>query len=396
MNRSYPTCVKRYCFKCVNFLETWLHVAFAPVAIEAQQLAVIGASLAAPAPRGDVVSFHFIELKMTAALRADAVLPFVGFALLAFGERADVEVSLGAGEHEGVNAFLVGHVVVHHQGGDFLLQLGGIKHIILESIVQTAPIDAFHLAAVGGEGELHPLDDVPEVGPQFVGVGVVLMRGHVALDVAFVDPLQRGFEDLLADGRAVDVVLGEQVSCAVALAEFQLGVSQPRTGVHGVAQFLVEEFLTGDVDDAEPIELLFVVALAKVDHQFVIQDLFALDVGEVVKGAVVDGEVAVDVLAKTDGALLTVHDLEVVFGVLDPVHHVERKALADGIEHGVALGDIVDELALVGRADVEPAAETDHALFGVIDVALRHLADGDLVQFDVHFPVPFRLMIIRA
>jgi hypothetical protein len=49
------------------------------------------------APRGDVVGFHLFVRKMLAASDADALLPFVSCAPLAFAESADIQISFIAG-----------------------------------------------------------------------------------------------------------------------------------------------------------------------------------------------------------------------------------------------------------------------------------------------------------
>ena len=105
------------------------------------------------------------------------------------------------------------------------------------------------------------------------------------------------------------------------------------------------------------------------------------------------------ILADADGALLAVDDFvggnaskrcaTVVgtFGIVlphRPIHHVEGESLREGVDDGVALFLLIDELALVWRAHVETAPIGAHALLVVVFVSLHQLADGDLVQFDFH------------
>ena len=97
-----------------------------------------------------------------------------------------------------------------------------------------------------------------------------------------------------------------------------------------------------------------------------------------------DGEVTVDVLAKGDSALLAVHHLVGLLVGDDPVHDVQREALADGVYDGIALLLVIHELTLILRADVEQTAVADHTLLGVVEVAVGNLTDGDLLQFDFH------------
>ena len=95
--------------------------------------------------------------------------------------------------------------------------------------------------------------------------------------------------------------------------------------------------------------------------------------------AEVEGEVAVDVLADADGALLSVDDLEGVVVAHGPIHHIEREALCERVDDGIALFFLVDELALVRRAHVEAAAIGTHAVLVVVHVAFGQLADGVFV-----------------
>ena len=62
-----------------------------------------------------------------------------------------------------------------------------------------------------------------------------------------------------------------------------------------------------------------------------------------------------------------------------PIHHIEREALGERVDDGIALFFLVDELALVGRTYVEASAIGAHAVFVVVHVALGQLADGDFV-----------------
>lgn len=77
-----------------------------------------------------------------------------------------------------------------------------------------------------------------------------------------------------------------------------------------------------------------------------------------------EGEVASVVLAERDCTLLTVEYFERPVVVDNPVEDVEGESLEDGLDHRVALFVLVDELALVGRADVEPAVVAEDTLLG--------------------------------
>jgi len=116
---------------------------------------------------------------------------------------------------------------------------------------------------------------------------------------------------------------------------------------------------------------------ATVDHEVVVEDLQLLVVGQVVEVQVVNREVAFDVLADTDRALLAIDDLEVAVVADRPIHHVQREVLADGVDDRSALLLPVDELTLIRRADVEPAAVADDASLLVVLVALGELPNTD-------------------
>ncbi len=101
-------------------------------------------------------------------------------------------------------------------------------------------------------------------------------------------------------------------------------------------------------------------------------------------------------MAEADRALLAVQHFKAAVRVLHPIHHIQGEALADGIQHRVALFGVVDEFALVLGPDVEPAAVPQHAFLGVIHVALGDFADADFFQFNFHWTAPFlRMRILK-
>ncbi|WKZ81367.1 MAG: hypothetical protein QY327_05565 [Fimbriimonadaceae bacterium] len=107
-------------------------------------------------------------------------------------------------------------------------------------------------------------------------------------------------------------LFADRIGGAAGLAEPALGIGEPGAGVDRVAQFLVGQLLARDVDDLEPVELFLVRALADVDLELVVKDLLLPDGGEVAEevGRLVDldSEVAHDVLAEANRALLPVHE----------------------------------------------------------------------------------------
>src|SRR4051794_5358672 len=101
-------------------------------------------------------------------------------------------------------------LVVRHELPDSALQSNRVKSVLAESVVELAPGNTLHYgAAAFRKGRLHPVDDLYEVVPQLGGVRVMLMQGHVVLDVTMVDPLDDGFEVLLTDGRPCQVDASE-------------------------------------------------------------------------------------------------------------------------------------------------------------------------------------------
>ena len=113
-----------------------------------------------------------------------------------------------ASKQIGVDAFVPGNVRVLQQFDRATLQVVCIEPLVLKTIVERTPLDALHFLSVGGEGLLHPPNHVLEVGPQLVGVLVVLVSGHVTLDLAAGFPFQRRLQQFLTDWRASDVLAG--------------------------------------------------------------------------------------------------------------------------------------------------------------------------------------------
>src|SRR3546814_4811253 len=74
-------------------------------------------------------------------------------------------------------------------------------------------------------------------------------------------------------------------------------------------------------------------------------------------------------MADAQRALLTVHQL-VTVARHRPIHGVEREGLAHGVDHLMLLLVLVNHLALVGGADVQPPAETAHPSLAFVLVAI--------------------------
>ena len=98
----------------------------------------------------------------------------------------------------------------------------------------------------------------------------------------------------------------------------------------------------------------------------------------------VDRIAAVNVIANRNRALLTVHHLKSLVVANNPIHHVQRKIFLHRANDFRALFCVVDEVALIFRANVELAAVADDAVLAEIFVAVEDLAHRDFVQFNFH------------
>ena len=372
--------------------------AFPSVALAAKHLAVVGNSAAPIVPWRDVVGLHLAQLEVLAAVGAETHLSLVGRQLLRIGEGTDREIFLLPRENVWINARFFCYVIVENEALHFIINRLIIKHLFFILLIKHPPLNTFHdlFALLGGtESGLDPSDDRLEKLAQRCGARVVLVVRHVYLDVAVRNPRDGGFEIILADSGAIEVVAANLRGRCAVFAEIAFGIAHPRAGIHRVAQLLFGECLTRNIDGAEPLELLAVGAATDVDLQRVVEDLLLLVGLQVVEIAEVEGEVTVDVLADADGALLPVNDFETGFATIPvatcgrdvrepsvahgPIHHVEREALRERVDDGIALFVLVDELALIGWAHVKAATICAHSVFVVVHVSLRELADGDFV-----------------
>ena len=77
----------------------------------------------------------------------------------------------------------------------------------------------------------------------------------------------------------------------------------------------------------------------------------------------VDGKIAVDVLADADGPLLSVKQLIIAVIAPCPIHDIQGELLCNGSDDLVALLVFVDELALEGGADIQLAAVPHNATY---------------------------------
>ena len=268
-----------------------------------------------------------------------------------------------------------------------------IVNAVAEFVEHCAPVQALHLAAVFGEGRAYPCDDIHEVGPQLVGIRVELVLRHVIVyfgnAVVPCRPFQNGGEVRLFDGRAVEEVGTELVGRAAGFREMAAGIRHEWAGVDSVQQLLVQQLFSGNVDDSEPVQLLFVRSLAEIDRQLVVQEFFFVLIGqrreiECVHFLVHNVEAVGEVLANRQGALLPVNHFKMAVFAHAPVHDIERETFQDGIYDRLLLFQVVPELTLIGRADVQLAAIALHAGIDVVAIAVYQVTDGYGLQFYLH------------
>lgn len=87
------------------------------------------------------------------------------------------------------------------------------------------------------------------------------------------NPVQHLFKIVLPNRTPRHVLLAQFLRHATDLRKTLLRIRHPRAGINRVAQFLLRKLLAGDVDDAEPIELLLISAvLADVYLQGVVKE----------------------------------------------------------------------------------------------------------------------------
>lgn len=91
------------------------------------------------------------------------------------------------------------------------------------------------------------------------------------------------------------------------------------------------------------------------------------------------GEIAVDILADADGALLTVDDFESAVAARSPIHHIQWEAVSKRVDDGIALLFLVDKFALVRWTHIQLAAVGAHAILGIVFVTVCQFAHGYFV-----------------
>ena len=200
-------------------------------------------------------------------------------------------------------------------------------------------------------------------------------------------PLQGAAQQVLAYGDSGHEVFAQAVGGAGGLGKVAFRVGDEGPGVDRVADFLLVEGLSRYVDGAEPLQLFGGLAAADVDGEGVAEDAL-LHVGGLVEEVLeFVGELPGHVLADGERALLPVHHFVGAFSIVaaaHPVHHAHRVAVQHGADDGLLLPFVVNELALVGRADVQFSAVAAHALLFAVGIAVEDFADGHFALLDCH------------
>ena len=149
-----------------------------------------------------MIRLHLLEFVVLAAHRTDPVLTLIRSTRHPGRESPDTEMLLLPIYQILVDSLVAGHVIVFHQFYDTLLHLFGIVLVILIPVVVQAPVETLHFLPVVREQRLYPGNHALEVQPELVAVGIVLMSGHVVLDLAAIavrDPFQGRLQVFLPD-----------------------------------------------------------------------------------------------------------------------------------------------------------------------------------------------------
>ena len=174
----------------------------------------------------------------------------------------------------------------------------------------------------------------------------------------------------------------------MALAEILLCFGQPFPRINGIAKLLHCQLFARNIDDSEPIKFFLVRTLADIDHQLVFENLRLFGARQIVKSQMVNGKIALHILADADCALLSVKQLIAAIVAFYPIHDVQRELLVDGSDNFITLLVFVDKLTLKGRANIQLAAVSHNAVFGAVYVAVYHISYRNFMEFNFHLRSP--------
>ena len=195
-----------------------------------------------------------------------------------------------------------------------------------------------------------------------------------------------GFKVILTDCITAKIILPLEIRHTLDVAEILLGVNNPTSNKHGISQFLCGQLLAGNIDGLEPFQFLAFGSFAEIDRQLIVLNLPSFVGGQVGEVESVMREVSLQILADRDSPLLSVNDLVSAIRPYGPVHHIERVALLESVDDGLALLVLVNKRALVLRADVEFATIPDNAVGGeILFIALEEILNLDVMRLDIHF-----------
>ena len=102
------------------------------------------------------------------------------------------------------------------------------------------------------------------------------------------------------------------------------------------------------------------------------------------KGHVVNGKIALHILANADCALLAVQQFKPAVVALYPIHNIERKVFAYCAHNLIPLFVLIDKLPLKRRTNIQFAAIANNAIFSAVYVAIYNIPYRDFVQFNFH------------
>lgn len=69
----------------------------------------------------------------------------------------------------------------------------------MEFIVEFPPYHSLHLSAIVRKNDFRPVYNILEVEPEFVRIRIVLVLGHVSLNLTATFPVDRSLEVVLSD-----------------------------------------------------------------------------------------------------------------------------------------------------------------------------------------------------
>ena len=85
-------------------------------------------------------------------------------------------------------------------------------------------------------------------------------------------PFKSLFEEVLADGGAIDQVLAQAICSTIRLGEMSLRITHTRSRIYGIIDFLVVERLACYIDCLEPFQFLRFLTFTDLNRQLIVED----------------------------------------------------------------------------------------------------------------------------